>query len=100
MSCQVRSEWSETCPRNAQHPPPPELLVGLVHMKLKPFDLPFAARELEREEHLWGQEVASKTFRLEGRYAPGERLFAGLEVESETLDCPLRVWAARLEIPR
>lgn len=76
--------------------PPEGTRISLLHQALSPFDDPIVRRELLVEEHAVTSRTAAH--RLLGRYGPGSRVFVAVEVDSPTLDCPLRLAAERREV--
>jgi len=76
-----------------------ELVVSLLHRDISPFDRPLERHELRREERLVGPDENDVELELYGRYGPGMRVFVALEIESETLGCPVRLLAERREVP-
>jgi len=79
-------------------PPPAGVLCALLHDELGPFDDPLVERELRREEHTWPADAREATWRLSGRYGPGQRVFLAVQVEAPALGCPLRLAATRQEV--
>ncbi len=80
-------------------PPPAGTLVTLLHHRLTPFDGELERHDLKRVEKLWPDATGEATWRLAGFYGPGSRVFLALEVESNPLGCPIRLWAQRRVIP-
>jgi hypothetical protein len=78
--------------------PEQDAVLALLHHRLTPFDLPLVELEHERRETIWPAGATSATVRLEGAYGPGERAFFAVEVESDVLDCPLRLAAERRSV--
>ncbi len=88
----IEAEVSQRSPRDSP------TIATLVHHSLEPLDDLLVELELERDDVAWESGARSASVRLEGRYGPGERAFLALEVEDETLHCPIRLLAERRTI--
>jgi len=78
--------------------PEPGSTCTLLHAAIGPFDAPVPKDELFREERAC-EELAPEGEALIGRYGPGERVLAAIEVHGATLGAPVRIAAERLEVP-
>lgn len=78
--------------------PPTEGMCALVHAPLGPFDRPLRRDELVREERPCA-ELDPSGEAVVGRYGPGERVLAAIELDGDVLGAPVRVFAARMEVP-
>lgn len=75
------------------------LTCSLVHLKLPPFDTFVSPNDLIREEHLLKAGQTQAEFSLEGRYAPGQRVLVGLELDTPKLSQPVRLSTTRRVVP-
>lgn len=80
-------------------PAEPGSTCALVHAAVGPFDAPVPREELLREERAC-DALDPRGEVLLGRYGPGERVLAAVEMHVPSLGAPVRVAAARLEVPR
>lgn len=80
----------------ADRPFEPGTRCALLHAAAGPHDRPFREDELFREEV--GCEELLQGSSLVGRYGPGERVLAAIEVDMPVLGAPVRVATTRLEV--
>lgn len=78
--------------------PEPGATCTLLHAAIGPFDAPVPIDELFREERSCAA-LAPEGELLVGRYGPGERVLAAIELDHPSLGA-VRIASARLEVPR
>jgi hypothetical protein len=82
---------------SADRPFEPGATCSLLHAAAGPFDRPLRPEALFREERLCAALADPEA--LAGRHGPGERVLVAVELDTPTLGAPVRVAAARLEVP-
>ncbi len=80
------------------HAPPEGAVLSVGHVAVGPFDAPITRWDEARTEVAWPGGTSAE-LRVVGRYASGDRVRVVADVSSDALGVPVRLGAARLEVP-